>query len=156
MNSILLASSLTPIASIEGALALCIPIVAIIMPFAFVVGIIAINARKNSHARQLQHETLRLMVEKGQPIPPEMLKIPEEPEKKKSDDRKTGLILIAVGIGIFIFFQSLGMQEQDAFPIRWAGASPGLVGVALLANWFLTRKERAAEAKKNSSAGNAE
>ncbi len=156
MNSILLASSLTPIASIEGALALCIPIVVIVMPFAFVVCVMAINSRKHTRARQMQHETLRLMVEKGQPIPPEMLKIPEEPEKKKSDDRKTGLILIAVGIGIFIFFQSMGMQEQDAFPIRWAGAIPGLVGVALLANWFLTRKERAAEAKKNSSAGNAE
>jgi hypothetical protein len=53
------------------------------------------------------HETLRVMVEKGVPIPPEMFKKPEQQsmEHDKSDgkrprnDLRAGLILTGIGIG---------------------------------------------------------
>ena len=75
--------------------------------------------------RQL-HETLRLMIEKGQPIPPELLQSQDSPRRPRSDLR-TGLVLIAVGIGVF--FLPLGNVSSRA------GLIPLLMGVAFLIVW---------------------
>ena len=114
--------------------------IAIVTPFAFVIAIMAINHLNARRKAELHHETIRLALEKGQPLPPELLDPPVAAEPKiKVSDRKSGLILIAVGIGLYFFF--LGIAEPMNIPVgvRWVGLIPGLIGVALLINWAFER-----------------
>jgi hypothetical protein len=80
------------------------------------------------HRRQaMWHETARIALEKGQPLPP----LQDEPAYKRDDQKKNdfrgGLVLIAVGAGIYLFLNSfLG----GAYGL--VGAIPGFIGVALL------------------------
>ncbi len=123
---------LSPLIPFAGML---IGIIAIITPFAFVVAIVAMNHYNARKKAELHHETIRLALEKGQPLPPELLNPPAAAEpKRKSDDRKSGLILIAVGMGLYFFF-SAGMAElRISQGMRWVALIPGLIGVALLIN----------------------
>ncbi len=116
--------------------------VVIIMPLAGIsLGAIAIIggmwiADRN---RRLRHETIRLALEKGQPIPEFILN--EDAHGRRShqprNDRRTGLILIGVAIGLYLFFRSVGGSAGS-----WLAAIPGFIGVALLLNWLLERMER--------------
>jgi hypothetical protein len=139
----------TPIASMEGVLGVSIPLATIVMPFFFVLGVLAIVFVNKYKTRKLKHETIRLMVEKGQPIPSELLTGDRDPFAKKHDDRKTGLILIAVGIGLYFFFANFSGMDKG---LAWVALIPGLIGLALLLNWWLDRKNQKAslsEDKKN-------
>jgi hypothetical protein len=102
--------------------------------------VIIIFGLKSSLRRQeLWHETARVALEKGQPLPPapEPLGAEASPPTPANDVR-TGLILIACGVGIFLF---LGNIISRSF--GFAGAIPGLMGVALLLHGLLSRKSRA-------------
>ena len=72
--------------------------------------------------QQLWHETARIALEKGQPLP----MLPENVSTVKSpgNDIRSGLILIAVGAGLIVFFYYSWL--------RYLGAIPGCIGVALL------------------------
>jgi len=94
--------------------------------------IIVVGGLIFAHRRQaLWHETARIALEKGQPLPP----LPNErdepqqpgPAPGPARDLRTGLICIGAGVGLFLFF--------DALLGRWmayVGAIPGFVGLALL------------------------
>jgi len=97
---------------------------------------------------KLRHETIQRALEKGQPLPPELLEGKPLPSeffalfaRKARDDRRGGLIAIAVGVGLFVFF---GAMRAEGVPegLQWLGLIPGLVGVALLINWALERGEK--------------
>jgi hypothetical protein len=118
-------------------IALLIPIIAIIMgcsiPIVTVGLLLYFRHRKNI----MLHETLRTMVEKGVPIPPEMFQKTERGfmDHDKSgrnhprNDLRTGLILTGMGIGIVLFI-----------------GKPGLIilslGVAFLVIALLEKKDR--------------
>jgi hypothetical protein len=117
-----------------------IGIIAIITPFVFVIAIVAINHLNARKKAELHHETIRLALEKGQPLPPELLSPPAAAEPKaKVSDRKSGLILIAVGIGLYFFFLGIGGALNLPPGVQWVALIPGLIGVALLINWVLER-----------------
>lgn len=115
----------------SNMIAIVIPVVAII--FGCSVGIAGIYFH---HQKQkLLHETARLSLERGQPIPPDILAQMTSDDnggrpagaRRPADDIRTGLILIAVGGGLYLFFAALGVEKM-----RFVGAIPGLIGVALL------------------------
>jgi len=61
---------------------------------------------------KMLHETLRAMIDKGVPIPPELLGAPQEnlPPRIRSgvrNDFLIGLILIAVGLGLSMLIEDL-------------------------------------------------
>src|SRR5688572_26105089 len=98
------------------------------------VGLVAyFRARKQ---KQL-HDTLRVMIEKGVPIPPELLRPPatagEVPEADQDDDPRTalrqGLFLIALGLGICVW---LWIKSSDSWGL---GFIPLLIGLSFLAEW---------------------
>jgi hypothetical protein len=120
---------------------------------AFVLGIIIVGVLEKAHKEKLRHETIRRALEKGQPLPTELIEgKPLPPEfvalfaRKARDDRRGGLIAIAVGIGLFVFFRAM---ESDGIPdgIKWLGLIPGLVGGALLINWLFERREKSSPDK---------
>jgi UDP-N-acetylenolpyruvoylglucosamine reductase len=51
------------------------------------------------------------------------------------------MIAIAVGIGLYVFFNAM---QAEGVPdgVKWLALIPGLVGVALLLNWALERGEK--------------
>ena len=123
----------------SGRRAEAIPILLIVYLSVFgcpvaIVGLVAyFRARKQ---KQL-HDTLRIMIEKGVPIPPELLRPPvtagEVSEADKNDDPRTalrqGLFLIALGLGVCIW---LWIKSSDSWGL---GFIPLLIGLSFLAEW---------------------
>ncbi len=91
--------------------------------------------------RRLRHELLRVALEKGQPLPPELLD-EKTAERAQRDDRRSGLISVAVGIALYVF---LGLLIPH-YGVKWVALIPGFVGLALLLNWAL---ERAGDDRQN-------
>jgi hypothetical protein len=87
-----------------------------------------------------RHEAIRAALEKGVPIPEELM----TPAHRRShaggnpgdEDRRRGIITVFVSVGIFIFLTMLGVGN-----FAYVATIPGLVGLALLANWWLDRKQ---------------
>ena len=120
-----------------------IPVVAIAMG-----GIVAVFAMHfHNVRRQMWHDTARVALEKGQPLPPmeddSGLDSPRVNHVTRGgSDIRRGLVLIGVGAGLFIFFQMIGAQQ-----VSGVGAIPGFIGVALLlyallAHLFSTKSSR--------------
>ena len=122
---------------------------------AFVLGIIIIGSLEKTQKEKLRHETIRRALEKGQTVPSELLDgtasfrlLAEKFGPRPRDDRRAGLICLAIGIGIFLFFHFMRLSEHDIpAGVPWLGAIPALIGVALLINWALERHEKAKQDK---------
>ena len=91
--------------------------------------VIFIVFRSIQQRHQLWHETARIALEKGQPLPPMPADVAPPPptEDKPANDIRTGLILIATGAGLFLFLNALVGRG-----LGLVGAIPGFIGVALL------------------------
>jgi hypothetical protein len=100
-----------------GLLALPLGIVVVVLTF--------------RHRRQkLAHETMRLMIEKGLPVPMELIN-PPPPAKPPKNDLRRGLIWLALGIGLTILLLKLWEDESV-----WAlGLIPAFIGAAYLLCW---------------------
>jgi hypothetical protein len=88
-----------------------------------------------NQSRRLWHETARVALEKGQPVPPD----PEERVRSHCDsprpplrDVRSALILIAVSVGLY-----LGLQDKKPEALIGSYITGG-IGVALLINASLT------------------
>lgn len=105
-----------------------------IAPAVVVILIVWLWFRHNSRKEQMKFDTLRLMVEKGVPIPEKFSFVESAPAPGASLRR--GLILIALGIGIVCFFLIVGANEGTAL-----GAIPFFIGLAYLLIWYLERNK---------------
>jgi len=101
-------------------------IVAVIMYFSF------------SRTRSLQR-TVRLMVEKGQPVPEALLNPP--PAQRQRSDMRRGVVLVMVGLGLMIFLAAVNDWEGGAWSI---GLIPFLIGAGYLLVWKLEGKKDSA------------
>jgi hypothetical protein len=89
--------------------------------------IILVGMRHKQERRRLWHETARLALEKGQPLPP-----PDEaPHAGTTNDFRVGLILVAIGAACYI-----AIEDRDKLVLA---AVPGFVGLALVINGVLAR-----------------
>ena len=98
--------------------------------FAFVIAVVAIANWRRVSQQRLWHETARIALEKGQPLPEgltaDMLAGPGLRKcgpNRSWNDFKGGLVLIGVGTGIYLAIPG---------PARLWGFMPGMIGVALL------------------------
>jgi hypothetical protein len=102
------------IATLSATLALLIPILGIIMGCSVPMVIVGLLLYFRHRRNKMMHETVRAMVDKGVPIPPEMFKSAgnESTEdgraKRPRNDFRNGLIFIGTGIGIVIFAGKAG------------------------------------------------
>lgn len=107
----------TIITCLSILLGMLIPIVAIIS-----------GTRHVQRREQLWHETARIALEKGQPLPPKFEgEDTHWKSKRPQNDFRSGLIMVAVGAGLYLFF-----SEFAANWLRFIGAIPGFIGLALL------------------------
>jgi hypothetical protein len=83
------------------------------------------------------HKTVRMMVEKGQPVPEALLN-PPRVVRLRSDLRR-GVTWTLVGIGIMVFFGACSGWDGGAWSL---GIIPFLIGVGYLIFWrFDAQKE---------------
>ena len=89
------------------------------LPLLVIAAILVYKHQRN----KLHQETILKLAEKGLPVPPELLQPPP-----RSPSPKGGLVLLALGIALSLFFWERGQP--------WSiGLIPGLMGVALLIAW---------------------
>ena len=105
--------------------------------FGFTAIIVVVSMYVRHRARQMRHETIRLALEKGQPLPPEALAAPR-------NDLSRGVRLIALGIGLSAFLYIIA-PSHGGLPGRhgnvWAvGLILVAVGVGHLLSHWLTRE----------------
>lgn len=94
-------------------------IVALIMYFSF------------SKSRAM-HRTVRMMVEKGQPVPEALLNPP--PVIRQRSDLRRGVVLLMIGTGLMVFFGACNDWEGGAWSL---GIIPFLIGAGYLLVWRL-------------------
>ena len=91
-----------------------------------------------SRSRAL-HKTVRMMVEKGQPVPEALLNPP--PVVRQRSDLRRGIILLSVGAGLMVLLGALNEWEGGAWSI---GFIPFIIGLGYLLVWRLdVHKEEA-------------
>src|SRR5207302_845995 len=85
-----------------------IPIVAITMLtiFGAPVLIVAVILYFGFSKSRMQHRTIRMLAEKGQPIPPALLAPPAPAVRQRSDVRR-GVVLTMVGLGLMVWPRTL-------------------------------------------------
>ena len=116
-----------------------IPIVAIVFLSIFgapvlIVIMIGLVALLVSRMRQ---RTIRMMVEKGQPVPAELLAPRTRAVRQRSDVRR-GVIWTMIGLGAMIFFGAVNDWEGGVWSI---GLIPFLIGLGYLVIWKLEGKK---------------
>ena len=82
---------------------------------------------------RMQHRTIRMLAEKGQPIPAELLAPPIPAVRQRSDMRR-GIVLVMVGIALMICFGAWNDWEGGAWAI---GVIPFVIGLGYLLVWKL-------------------
>ena len=113
---------------------IAIPIVLIVFLTIFglpvaIVGIILYFSFSRSRA---MHKTVRMMVEKGQPVPEALLNPP--PVIRQRSDLRRGVVLLMVGAGLMVFFGAVNDWEGGAWSL---GIIPFLIGLGYLLVWRL-------------------
>src|SRR5437762_12743874 len=112
-----------------------IPIVALVFLSIFgapvlIVIMIGIFAVLMSRTRQ---RTIRMMVEKGQPVPAELLAPTKRAVRQRSDVRR-GVVWTMVGLGLMVFLGAVNDWEGGVWSL---GLIPFLIGLGYLMVWKL-------------------
>jgi len=112
-----------------------IPIVAITMLtiFGAPVLIVALIMYFGFSKTRAMHRTVRMMAEKGQPIPAALLAPPTPAVRQRSDMRR-GIVLVMVGIGIMVCFGAWSDWEGGSWAL---GVIPFVIGLGYLLVWKL-------------------
>lgn len=118
---------------------MAIPIVGIVFMsiFGAPVLIIAVILYFGFSKNRMMHRTIRMMAEKGQPIPPALLAPPAPAVRQRSDMRR-GVVLCMVGLGLMLFFGAVNEWEGGSWAI---GVIPFVIGLGYLLVWKLEGKK---------------
>jgi hypothetical protein len=125
-----------------------IPIVAIIMGIGIGMLSVYLDFRRKRELVQAYHAERMAAIEKGIEIPPlpvELLQVGMRRESHPARHRRSGLILLLIGIAIS------GAMLSEGDRGAWWGAVPAAIGVALLISATLEMRERSAGADRGSA-----
>ncbi len=127
----------------DGIAEILVPISGTAMIVAIIVGPIWIVSFFRSRERQRLHETLRVMVEKGQPVSAELLETLNSRVKprKPANDLRRGVMLVAVGLGLAGIGLALGLTgDGDAVgPLCGIAAFLAFIGLGYVVLGIVTR-----------------
>jgi hypothetical protein len=118
-----------------------IVIISVLAVFGFPVAIVAVIMFSSWARTRSLHRTVRMMVEKGQPVPPELLSSPAAAPVTVRPwyDLRRGIVLVAVGVGILMFFGISAGWDNGVWAL---GLIPGLIGLGYLLAWRLAYREQ--------------
>jgi hypothetical protein len=104
--------------------------------------------------QRLRTKERLLAIEKGIPLPPGLHeRRPLSPWELAANFRLSGIICVAIGLGLSVLFASLA-ETLPQFPkgVIAVSAIPFLVGLGLLLEYRIRRKELAARERSNGGA----
>ena len=124
---------------IEGLIGVMIPIFGMV----FIAALVIVPRYFKSVERQKVADTLRAAIEKGQPLPPEIVeaiardtKLPPSPSR----DLRTGIIWLGVAMGLVALGLIVGFEEPDAsYWFIGFAAFPGFIGLAFIVLGLINR-----------------
>jgi Domain of unknown function (DUF6249) len=119
-------------AVIESLVGLLVPLFGIMLPVV-IVGIVFYWRSVNTRQR---HDTIARLIEKGLPVPPELLTPQNDLVAGRGGPRsplRSAFTLLGLGIGLIIFFLAKGGDNWGI------GAIPLAIGLAQLLAWKLER-----------------
>ena len=118
---------------------MAIPIIAIVFMSVFgaPILIVAVILYFGFSRNRMMHRTVRMMVEKGQPVPAALLAPPAPAVRQRSDMRR-GVVLSMVGLGLMIWLGAINDWEGGVWSL---GLIPFLIGVGYLLVWKLEGKK---------------
>jgi Domain of unknown function (DUF6249) len=117
---------------------IAIPIVAIVFLsiFGAPVAIVVMVGIFSMIATRMRQRTIRMMVEKGQPVPAELLAPATRGIRRRSDVRR-GVVWTMVGLGLMIWLAAIN-EDGGAWSF---GLIPFLIGLGYLIIWKLENKK---------------
>jgi len=110
-----------------------IVVVSLLTVFGAPVLIVALIMYFGFSKNRAMHRTIRMMAEKGQPIPAALLAPPTPAVRQRSDMRR-GVVLSMIGIGMILFLGAVNDWEGGAWSF---GLIPFLIGAGYLLVWKL-------------------
>ena len=116
--------------------------------FAMIAALVIVPRYFKSVERQKMAETLRVAIEKGQPLPTEIIEamstnvrtpgMPPSPAR----DLRTGIIWLGIGVGLAAMGAAISFEEADAlYPLLGIAAFPVFIGLAFVALALLNKSK---------------
>ena len=87
------------------------------------------------------NKVLTAMVDKGEPLTPEVIRALGVRSRPRNADLRTGLVLVAIALATF-FFATLIPDDEGTVVMSGIGMFPFLIGLVYTGLWFfVTRKD---------------
>lgn len=118
-----------------------------IMFFAMIAAIVIVPTWLKSKERREMQATLRASLDKGQPLPPEVIdaltRQTVKPPATAARDLRAGVILLALSLGIAATFAVIGyrFEEAEAWGFGAFAAIPGAMGLAFIVLSFFNKNK---------------
>jgi hypothetical protein len=124
------------------------PVLICLIIFGSIASLFIVPRYFKSVERQKMAETLRAAIEKGQPLPTEVIEamssnvrspgLPPSPQR----DLRTGIIWLGIGIGFAALGLVISFEEPDAlFMCLGLATFPTFIGLAFIALGFLNKSK---------------
>jgi hypothetical protein len=110
----------------------------IALPFIFLGFIFWLKSAEKRKLDKLQTDLYLDALEKGLEIPPDLFNKP----KRTNYFWETGLVLIAIGIGISLWLIFIALISPKVSIIRFAVLVPFFSGIGFLISYFIWKKKR--------------
>ena len=120
-------------------------------PFLMVAAIVIVPAWLRTRERREMQATVRVAIEKGQPLPPELVAALSKDSRPRvassaHRDMRIGVILLFVAGGVALTGVALGQINDNAMFGTVSGAAvPGMIGLAFIILSFFNPNKRPPE-----------